>query len=696
MMRTTRALYLPLLCSAGLTLTSATALAQTTTAKAQDGQFSAQRFEPAPGTKNFLSVEGLRMDGHWGFSVGLAFDYAKNPFVLQSCQSKTDCKDANAVQKNDIHVISDMFTWSLLGAVSPIPRLQIGLRVPLAYVNGEGINATTGLGAKGGLKKFALGDTMLEGKVRLWGGASDPYLIGAAAAVSFPTGAATGGDGSYIGNKTPVTGILRGIFDGEAGRLSFGANLSGVFRQPGTLGTTTIGPVDFRYGVGLGVRVSPIFRVLAEGYGSTQFQSKNGTNTLEADGALELKPLELPLTFRAGGGAGILQGVGVPAARAIVMVTYAHEVGDQDGDGITDDKDKCPTIAEDKDGFEDEDGCPDPDNDQDGIPDEKDKCPNKPETVNGFQDEDGCPDEISDRDKDGIPDKDDKCPDAGGKFIINRPGPYYGCPDTDKDGIPDYLDKCPDKPEDTDGFEDTDGCPDPDNDKDGIPDEQDECIDQPEVYNGYKDEDGCPDEAPDKDHDGIPDSKDKCPDQPENYNGFEDEDGCPDKGPSLVKVGDSGITILEKVEFATGKDKIQGAKSFAVLDAVAGAMKGHVDIFLVEVAGHTDNVGPAGDNRTLSQKRAEAVVAYLKTKGIDGGRLQAKGYGPDKPIADNKTGAGRQKNRRVEFNILKSAKNAGVVGSGGAQAPAAAVATPPAAAPPGPKPPAPKPPAPKK
>ena len=699
-MRTIRALYLPLLSAAGLSLMSATALAQTTPSKAQDGSFSTQKFEPAPGTKNFLSVEGLRMDGHWGWSVGLAFDYAKNPFVVVSCATKTNCKDPNATQATNTTVIGDMFTWNLLAAVSPVPRLQVGLRVPLTYVNGEGIDATTGRGAKDGLKKFGMGDAMLEAKVRLFGGAQDPYVIGIGGDLSFPTGSATGGEGSYLGNSSPVTGGLRAIFDGEAGRWAFGANLRGVLRQSATLGTTTIGPVDFRYGAGLGFRISPIFRILGEGYGSTQFQSKNGTNTLEIDGAFEIKPLETPLIFRVGGGAGVLQGVGVPDARAIATVTFAHEVGDQDGDGIPDNVDKCPTIAEDKDQFEDDDGCPDPDNDQDGIPDLSDKCPNQPETVNGFMDDDGCPDEIADRDKDGIPDKDDKCPDEGGKGVINRPGPNYGCLDTDKDGIPDRDDKCPTQAEDTDGFEDTDGCPDPDNDKDGIPDDQDECIDQPEVFNGYKDEDGCPDEAPDRDHDGIPDSKDKCPDKAENYNGFEDEDGCPDKGPSLVTVGEGTIKILERVEFATGKDKIEGPKSFAVLDAVAGAMKGHADIFVIEVAGHTDSAGVAADNRALSQKRAEAVVVYLKSKGIEGKRLVAKGYGPDKPISDNKTTAGKQKNRRVEFNIVSSAKNPGALTQTPAAAPTQVAAPPVAPTPVAPAPvaPAPKPapPAPKK
>ena len=97
----------------------------------------------------------------------------------------------------------------------------------------------------------------------------------------------------------------------------------------------------------------------------------------------------------------------------------ARQPGDSDGDGILDQVDKCPDEPEDKDGFEDEDGCPDPDNDKDGIPDTADKCPNEPEDKDGFEDEDGCPD-----------------------------------PDNDTDGLPDKTDKCPNEPEDKDGFED--------------------------------------------------------------------------------------------------------------------------------------------------------------------------------------------------------------------------------------------------
>jgi len=172
----------------------------------------------------------------------------------------------------------------------------------------------------------------------------------------------------------------------------------------------------------------------------------------------------------------------------------------------------------------------------------------------------------------------------------------------------------------------------------------------------------------------ILDDVDKCPDEPETYNGYQDADGCPDKGPTTVEVTDEGITIHDRIEFAVGKDLIEGKKSYQVLDAVAGVLVGHKEILVLEVQGHTDATGAAAPNRKLSQKRAEAVVRYLTSRGIEAGRLTAKGFGPDKPITFNTTAAGRQQNRRVEFHILDSTKKTHTV-----PAPATAPSAPPAA-----------------
>lgn len=617
--------------------------------EAKSGEFSVQRFQPAPGPRNFFTVEGARTDGKMAWSAGLFVNYSDSPFLLKSCKAVDNCNEKNAIQARDIKVIKSMVTGDVLASLTPTPKLQIGLRVPVSYVQGDGIDTATGNSAKNGLKATGVGDPTIEAKMRLLGKVDSPLVLGGGVFLAGPVGRAMAKD-SYIGDAGPVGGI-RGIVDARSGPLDFAVNLAGLYRQSSRLGSTELGP-EFRYGVAAGFRVSEVFRIVAEGFGSTKFSTKAGTSSLETDLGIQIRPLNSGMNFTLGGGPGVLQGVGVPTYRAFAGIIYVSEVGDSDGDGILDNIDKCPFNPEDKDGFQDEDGCPDPDNDGDGIPDSADKCPDKPESMNGFEDEDGCPDSIPDADGDGIPDADDQCPNDGGANVIRNKGEFYGCPDSDGDGIPNVKDKCPNEPEDTDGFQDEDGCPDLDNDGDGILDAEDECVNIP----GTREMRGCPD--PDTDGDGIPDSKDKCPKEPETYNGYKDDDGCPDKAPgALVEVTDDGIKILDQVQFATNSDKIVGPKSFKILDQVAGVLAANESIFLVEVAGHTDNVGAAEANKSLSQRRAEAVVKYLvDKKKIDGKRLAAKGYGQEKPIDDNKTAKGRQNNRRVEFTILKSVK----------------------------------------
>ena len=215
--------------------------------------------------------------------------------------------------------------------------------------------------------------------------------------------------------------------------------------------------------------------------------------------------------------------------------------------------------------------------------------------------------------------------------------------DMDGDGLLDNVDNCPKSPEDKDGFQDEDGCPDLDNDGDGIPDAKDKCPMEPEDHDGFQDEDGCPD--PDNDKDGIPDSSDACP-----LEFGVPPDGCPKKY-NLVVVTEKKIELKQTVYFDFNKATIKPV-SFALLDDVAQAMKDNPKI-KVEIQGHTDSVGDDNYNLKLSQKRAESVKAYLVKKGIDSGRMVPKGYGENVPIADNRTAAGRDQNRRVEFVITE-------------------------------------------
>jgi len=282
---------------------------------------------------------------------------------------------------------------------------------------------------------------------------------------------------------------------------------------------------------------------------------------------------------------------------------------DVDRDGIKDNVDRCPNDPEDYDNFEDADGCPDLDNDADGVPDVKDKCANDPEDKDGFKDDDGCPD-----------------------------------PDNDKDNIPDLKDQCPNVAEDLDGYQDDDGCPDYDNDNDGVPDSLDKCIIVPEDRDGFKDEDGCPDF--DNDNDGVPDSVDKCRDTP----GPVENQGCPMPAVEKPKPKEiqRGRVVLRGVNFEFGSAILTG-DSYAILEQVYESLKEWPEIKL-EIRGHTDSVGSDEANRILSQKRAESVMNYLSSRGIESLRLRAVGFGESDPIADNKTAEGRALNRRVELH----------------------------------------------
>ena len=600
----------------------------------QDGEFSVQRFEPVPGPRNFMSVAGGRTDGEFTWSSALMFDYQRDPFVVKSCFSETNCDAANATQREDTAVVSDMLTWNLLASITPIPIIQVGLRVPVAFVSGAGMDfegPTAGGGSGEGIKGAGLGDIALEGKVRIWGEPKDPIVFAAALDVAAPLGHATA-EGKYIGNRTPITVGGRGIVDLKLDGFTAAANLRGIYRQDSTFGDTTIGP-EFRWGVAAGYQFHEMFRGIAEGYGATRFSDVNGTNSVEIDGGIQVLPLEGRLIITAAGGTGLVKGIGVPIARAIFGVAFHYEaLNDDDGDGIPNDEDQCPTKAEDRDGIADSDGCPEDDFDHDNIPDELDNCPLEPETENGYQDDDGCPDVAADKDGDGIMDDRDKCPEAPGK--MTRPE-HFGCPDSDQDGVPDHLDQCNGKKEDTDGFQDTDGCPDPDNDGDGVLDGMDECADEAEIMNGVDDTDGCPDFGPDADDDGIDDSKDDCPGRPETYNGNADTDGCPDVGGTLVRVNPKAISAQVPIRFRGSK--IADPTTRKALDGLAAALTNWAAISSVEVL-VTTTAAEAAQGRP----RADAVVAYLVSKGVAKKRL----------VAQSATGAAAG----VAFKVLKAPK----------------------------------------
>jgi outer membrane protein OmpA-like peptidoglycan-associated protein len=592
---------------AALLLAAVTATLASSSAHAQRG-IDVELFRPALDSYGIFTVERAEVSHQWDFGFKVFGNFAGNPLHL----TMTDTTDATHM-KTVRNVLMDRQTALDFG-------LHLGLTNFLELALDFGVSAQSFTAAYG--VQGSYGDPMLQ---RTGFYAGQPFTniappdaapldtrlalkakifrkgmfgLAAAAIVTIPFG----DDSAFLGD-TNFTFQPKLIADITRGPITAAVNFGAIIREetliydPYDLASKIPNPRliadvghELTWSAGLAYRFVHWVGIGAEIFGLVPVVGNHKDYTANVVGGLQLFPTR-DLVVAAGAGAGVIPGADRhDDYRVFLGLTWAPVEGkgttaiggiDSDGDGIPDAQDACPNEPEDKDGFDDEDGCPDPDNDQDGIPDKKDKCPNEPEDKDGFQDDDGCPET-----------------------------------DNDNDGIPDAQDKCPNDPEDRDGFQDDDGCPDLDNDGDG-----------------------------------IPDAADKCPNEPETKNGVDDDDGCPDTGGAVVVTGNK-IELPEQIQFETGKATIL-SRSEALLDRIADKIKANANVKRIRIEGHTDDVGTGKKNQELSQQRAESVRDYLIKKGIEADRLQAVGYGNSRPIDKRKTAEARAKNRRVEFIIVE-------------------------------------------
>ena len=564
--------------------------------------FDTHLFRPAMDSKGLFTVNGSDVLGAKEFSVGLVLDYAHDLLRVPGSQ-----------------LIEHSFQGTFQGNFGIGNQLVVGLDLPVDLMSAGAQDEPGWTNQKVDFQ--GVGYIAAHAKWRL-----TRVERGLGVSVGLQIG---DGFGESASNAAADPGFFywpMAIVEERFGpihqfRIALNAGFRGHFASTTVLQLKDGKFVDGNlgtFGAGVSWRVLEPLDLVAETYGTYLLASADSDVKLsnEVVGGIKLFT-ERNSYLMLGGGVRYTTGFEAADQRAFLGFVFEPSIGDRDGDGIKDDVDKCPDDPEDFDGFQDEDGCPDPDNDNDGILDVDDRCPNVPEDRDGYQDADGCPEN-----KDG---------------------------DRDGDGIPDSKDKCPDEPEDRDGFQDADGCPDPDNDQDGIPDKVDKCPNDPEDKDGFEDADGCPD--PDNDHDGIPDVKDKCPNEPETYNGFEDEDGCPDKGSVIIQ--DNNIVILDKIQFAYNSADILPASN-PILDAVGTTLAHHPEFMLLEVAGHADERGGDDYNLRLTQARVNSVVRALISRGIDRSRLRSKGYGEYCPLDSGHNEKAWEQNRRVEFKILKT------------------------------------------
>jgi hypothetical protein len=618
-------------------------------------------FDVAVGKHVYVTQHGAHIPDHLEFGLGLMLSYARNPLAVFDVDGDDNRGDRLT------GVVENLLRLELYSYLGLFEALSLGLSMPLGpYTSGQEVDFEGNPVADGEFGAFTWGDLALHVKARFFG-KERGFALGAHLAITAPVGRYAE---MYVGEKS-VTFRPRLLLEYRHPVTSVAANLGGIFRAKEIAffgGAIRVGQ-QLTYGLAASVtpaRKIPL-RLMLELYGRTDFTSGADRNPLEVGGAVAYG-LPKGVHLLLGAAAGLVSGIGTPDFRVYLGLRWAPDWKDSDGDGIIDTQDKCPKQKEDRDGFQDEDGCPDPDNDGDGIPDEQDKCPLKPEDNDRFQDEDGCPD--LDNDGDGIPDKQDNCPMAKG------PAATKGCPatmlDTDGDEVPDSRDKCPTAMEDRDGFQDEDGCPDPDNDGDGILDEQDKCPNAAEDKDGFQDGDGCPD--PDDDGDGVCDDNptiqrqlaklrglclgaDKCPKKKETINGRADGDGCPDRGRGTIVLSTrKGKGYVGKL-IVRGGIRFQGystrlvAGSKGRLKQLAHYLRANPRIKKLTVMAFTD-LRQRMATRTTRAWAAEVQDSLIK-QGIAVGRVVAVGAGASLPLCRTKLLRCNKKNRRIELYVTE-------------------------------------------
>lgn len=554
-------------------------------------------YSPPLDPKGFLFLEPASTPGPGNFNAGAYASYAYRSVVLQDSAG-------NTVSTPVRHQVSLDYVMNIgIGE-----RWAAGVSIPtVPFQTGDTPGAL--LPGSAALPQTTFGDVSL-GLKRTLVAPSDLGGLGIAALgrLWLPTGS----ERSYV-SEGSVRGEVRLLGELDLLAIALRATAGARFRSTQETfirdGTNRyLFGNDLPWGVGLtlrpqvfGIDAKGHFRVTAEVHGAVALDPKFASGPES--------PLEAGLSARyAMGDASLLFGtefgldsaVGNPLVRGVVGVDWAPRFLDADGDGIQDEDDECPELAEDKDGFEDQDGCPDFDNDDDGVPDESDRCPTEKEDADDFQDDDGCPD--PDNDQDGVPDVKDACPNEKGSIA----GPKPGCPDPDRDhdGIPNDKDKCPDLAEDRDGFEDQDGCPDPDNDGDSVLDVVDRCPNEKGEPSRFAELNGCP--IADHDGDTFDDSDDKCPNEPEDFEGVEDDDGCPDKRPGAplvtIEETDAGRVVKWRIPPRFVKDGLD-QKTLPTLRALALELNAHPDWIVaigVRPAGHSAAEEQLALNRSFS------------------------------------------------------------------------------------------------
>ncbi|QRO00181.1 thrombospondin type 3 repeat-containing protein [Archangium violaceum] len=589
-------------------LLASTALAQSTTSLPR---FELERLELNPNGRGSLVMGTGELMEPGGFRLSLLGHYEKDPLVLYADETPVGS------------VVGDRAMAHLLLAWAPLRWLELGLQVPLVvWQRGDDLTAQ-GISSPA---RTGLSTPSVNVRVGLLSQRRDaPLDLAVDLGVGLPVGSE-----ETISRDSTFRFSPRLMLGRRFGLIRAGVEAGAMIRPTVTL----INDETVRDEVGNEVHLGAV--LATTGRGLRGELNVRGTLPLTRQPkSLELLAgVRLPLGSLAEayalGGPGFGDTPGTPSFRVLLGVALGGseppDVGprDDDGDGVPNSEDACPNEP----GPASRKGCPVKDTDGDGLDDSVDRCPREP----GPAENQGCAGE-KDTDGDGVADSADKCPKEPGLAADQ------GCPvkDRDGDGIEDTADKCPREA----GPAARQGCPVKDTDGDGVVDERDACPTEA----GLVELRGC---APkDTDGDTVSDHLDNCPQE----KGVVTNQGCPPQQEQLVAIQKGKLEIKQAVFFATNKAIIQ-RRSYKMLDQIARVIQQHPEIDKIVIEGHTDNVGNPEVNRKLSLARAESVRDYLVKKGVEPSRLEARGFGPDRPLLPNKTSRGRAANRRVAFTIV--------------------------------------------
>ncbi|MDC0743366.1 OmpA family protein [Polyangium mundeleinium] len=592
------------------------------------------------GAGPFLSLGAPLLAPSGKASFGLALSYLSRPIGLRVASADPDGTIVPVID----NAVNATFLWSL----GVHDRLEITAALPITfYQDGTGLGVATASDEE--LPRSSMRDVRFGFAASILPRPRAGSADGASVVGRFEL-AVPAGDAQAFASGRTITWFPSIVASYRRGRFEAGVEASARVRGEARLANARIGSQ-------LGGSLGASFDILQDGWLTAageafvlyNFAAQNPpARTVEEPVSPAFVPAEWILSattapilggdmsFTISGGGPIPfsseAAVTTPRFRFGLAARYAPTGRDVDGDGVLDRDDKCVKVAEDRDGFQDGDGCPDPDNDNDRIPDTQDRCRDAAETVDGFKDDDGCPD--PDDDEDGVLDEVDACRnEAEDKDGFEDDD---GCPDPDNDGdgLLDKVDRCPNGAEDKDGFKDDDGCPDPDNDLDQVLDAADQCPDAREDLDGFQDDDGCPEI--DNDEDGIADKADKCPLQAETIDGKDDADGCPEAGAkSLVRWSGDRIVAETPARFTPGKADV--AKPMEeMLRQMAQLAAGRAPIATIVIEGYADRTGDESPKALgLAEKRAIAVKDALVAAGLPADRITAATGDPGEKRAAN-------------------------------------------------------------